>query len=383
MLKNFDFFIPVRIRFGVGISTEVGKECAAFSQDKVMVVTDKNLIDTNIYKKIIESLAEEKLNPIIFTDFPENPDEESIDRGLAELRRRDCRVLVGFGGGSAMDVARALAISATIDGPIQQYEGINTLTKPILPLVSIPTTAGTGSEVSATTVITNNRDKRKYIVKSPYAFSKVAVLDPEGLMTLPEAVAASAGMDAIVHAVESYISRASSTMSEMFATTSLKLASTNIRAFVRDRSNLEAGGNMLLASMFAAISMAQAGLGVLHALANTIGGQFHSPHGLTCALLLCECLEDMTGDAVEKFAEMAKIIIQGATYGDIAESARGLPDLFRKLLSDLGLDAGIGQLGVREKDLPRIVEHTSTVVAGFSPKHFNAEDMIQLLRRAL
>ena len=383
MVKNFDFFLPVRIKFGVGALETVGQEYTQLSAENVLLVVDQNLIDTSAYNTLASSLSKENITPCVFTDFTPNPDEDSIVRGLTELRDKYCQALIGFGGGSAMDAARAIAISATISGPIGKYEGINTLSAPILPVINIPTTAGTGSEVSSTTVITNNQKKRKYIVKSPFAFARAAILDPEVLTTLPKSVAASAGMDAIVHAVESYISRSSSPMSEMFASKSLKLASKSIRAFVADRANLEAAADMLMASMLAAISMAQAGLGIIHALANTLGGQVHSPHGLTCALLLSDCLQEMTRDAIDKFAAMAKVLVPDILYADDSEYAAQLPNIFRQLLNDLELEAGLRQLGVTEDDLNRIVEHTSTVVAGFSPKTFEPEDMIQILKRAL
>jgi alcohol dehydrogenase class IV len=383
MMMGFEFFLPVRIKFGAGILETVGHEYAQLSTGNVLLVIDQNLIGVQAYDTLIASLSKENITPCVFTDFTPNPDEASIDRGLAELRNNNCNGLIGFGGGSAMDVARAIAISATVSGPIRQYEGINTLSESILPLINIPTTAGTGSEVSATTVITNNEEKRKYIVKSPFAFARAAILDPEVLGTLPESIAASAGMDAIIHAVESYISRSSSPMSEMFAITSLKLASKSIRAFVADRSNLEAAADMLMASMLAAISMAQAGLGIVHALANTLGGQFHSPHGLTCALLLSDCLQEMTGDAVDKFAAMAKILVPDARYAEDSRYAEQLPNIFRQLLADLKLETGLRQLGVTEGDLDRVIKHTSAVVASFSPRAFDSSDMKQILKQAL
>lgn len=383
MVKSFDFFLPIRIKFGAGALETIGQEYRQLSEEKVLLVVDQNLIDTSAYKTLINSLCKENVTTAIFTDFIPNPDEDSIARGLTKLRDNNCQALIGFGGGSAMDAARAIAISATVSGPIRQYEGINTLSAPILPIINIPTTAGTGSEVSSTTVITHNEEKRKYIVKSPFAYARTAILDPDVLTTLPKSVAASAGMDAVIHAVESYISRNSSPMSDMFATTSLKLASKSIRSFVVDRSNLKAAADMLLASMLAAISMAQAGLGIIHALANTLGGQFHSPHGLTCALLLSDCLKEMTGNCVNKFAFMAKILMPEDQYADNSDYADALPNIFRQLLADLELAPGLEQLGVKENDLSHVVEQTSTVVASFSPKTFESEDMIKILKRAL
>ena len=383
MVRNFDFYLPVRIKFGLGTIDTLGEECSRLGKGNVMLVVDQNLVGTDAFEKAVSSLSKAGIKSAIFSDFTPDPDEECIKRGLAELHQQKCEALVGFGGGSAMDTARAIAISATITGQIKQYEGINTLNAPVLPLINIPTTAGTGSEVSSATIITSNVEKRKYMVKSPYAFAKAAILDPVTLATLPKSVAASAGMDAIIHAVESYISRNSSPMSDMFATTGLRLASKSIRDFVADRSNLEAATDMLLASMLAAISMSQAGLGVVHALANTLGGRFHSPHGLTCALLLCDCLDDMTGAAVEKFANMTIIIAPEAKYNTEVEYAEHLPDILRRLLADLEVETGLNKLGVTEDDIRTIVEYTPAGIVAISPREFTFEDMIQIIKRAL
>lgn len=384
MVKNFQFNLPVRIVFGVGSLGMVGQECSQLGTEKVMLVVDKNLVNTTTFAEVVDSLSKVNIKPAVFSDFTPDPDEECIERGLAELRKHDCEALIGFGGGSAIDTAKAIAISATIPAPIKEYEGINKLSTPVLPIITIPTTAGTGSEVSSATIITSNVEKRKYMVKSPFVFAKAAILDPTVLTTLPRSVAASAGIDAIVHAVESYISRRSSPISEMFATTSLTQATRSIRDMVADRSNLEAGANMLMASMLAAISMAQTGLGIAHALSHTIGVRFHIPHGLACALVLCDCIQAMTGDAVEKFAVMAKIMEPEAKYASETDYAKHLADIFRKLLADLEVETGLGKFGVTEGDINIVVDESiKSGIAAFSPKEFSAEDMAQILRRAL
>lgn len=384
MVKNFQFYSPVRVVFGVGSLGTIGQECSQLGVEKVMLVVDKNLVNTTTFAEVINSLNKVNIKPTVFSDFTPNPDEECIERGLAELRKHDCQALIGFGGGSGIDTAKAIAISATNPPPIKEYEGINKLSTPVLPLITIPTTAGTGSEVGAATIITSNAEKRKYMIKSPFVFAKVAILDPAVLITLPKSVAASAGIDAIVHGIESYISRRSSPMSEMFATTSITLAGRSIRDFVADRGNLEAGGNMLLASMLAGISTTQSGLGVVHALAHPLGARFHIPHGLACALILCDCLQAMTSDAVDKFAVMAKIMEPEAKYTTETDYAKHLADIFRKLLADLEVETGLGKFGVTEGDINIVVDDSiKSGIAAFSPKEFSAEDMAQILRRAL
>ena len=384
MVKNFQFYSPVRVVFGVDSLSTIGQECSQLGTEKVMLVVDKNLVNTTSFAEVINSLSKVNIKPVVFSDFTPDPDEECIERGLAELCKHNCQALIGFGGGSAIDTAKAIAISATIPAPIKEYEGINKLSTPVLPIITIPTTAGTGSEVGSATIITSNAEKRKYMIKSPFVFAKAAILDPTVLTTLPKSVAAPAGIDAIVHAIESYISRRSSPMSEMFATTSITLAGRSIRDFVADRGNLEAGGNMLLASMLAGISMTQSGLGVVHALAHPLGARFHIPHGLVCALVLCDCLQAMTSDAVDKLAVMAKIMEPEAKYATETDYAEHLVDIFRKLLADLEVETGLGKFGVTEGDINIVVDDAvKSGIAAFSPKEFSAEDMAQILRRAL
>jgi len=384
MVKDFQFYLPVRIVFGVGSLGTIGQECLQLGAEKVMLVADKNLVNTTTFAELVDSLSKVNIKPVVFSDFTPDPDEECIERGLAELRKYNCRALIGFGGGSAIDTAKAIAISATNPAPIKEYEGINKLSKPGLPIITIPTTAGTGSEIGAAAIITSNVEKRKYMIKSPFVFAKAAILDPIVLTTLPKSVAASAGIDAIVHAIESYISRRSSPMSEMFATTSITLAGRSIRDFAADRGNLEAGGNLLLASMLAGISMTQSGLGVVHALAHPLGARFHIPHGLACALILCDCLQAMTSNAVDKFAVTAKIMEPKAKYATETDYAEHLVDIFRKLLADLEIETGLAKFGVAEGDINMLVDDAiKSGIAASSPKEFSAEDMAQILRRAL
>jgi alcohol dehydrogenase class IV len=170
----------------------------------------------------------------------------------------------------------------------------------------------------------------------------------------------------------------------MFATTSLTLAARNLRDFAADRGNLEAGANMLLASMLAAVAMAQTGLGVVHALSHPLGARFHIPHGLACALVLCDCIEAMTGAAIEKFAMVAKIMDPEARYATGTDYAKHLVGVFRKLLADLEVETGLGKFGVTEGDINIVVaDSIKSGIAAFSPKEFSAEDMAEILRRAL
>jgi len=200
---------------------------------------------------------------------------------------------------------------------------------------------------------------------------------------MPKPVAVYPGMDAITHAVESYISRPSFRMTEMYSTTSLTLSARHIRDFAADRENLEAAGSMLLASMLAGIAMGHARLGIVHALASALGGGFHTAHGQSCALVLPACLESMVDVAVGKFAVMARIMEPKMEGAPDADCAKALPDLIARLLSDLGIETGLSKLGIKESDLNSVAEHTvKSAVTTNSPRDFSFDDIMQILRRA-
>ena len=384
MIPKFEFYLPVRIKFSIGSLDSTGRECKRFGAQKVLIVCDSGLIDTNSYNRVLESLKKADIKVEIFSEFTPEPDDEIIEKGLDVLKSNNCDSLIGFGGGSGMDVARGIAIAATIEGSIHDYKGFNTLKKPVLPFITIPTTAGTASEVSSTIVLYSKAEKSKYVIVSPFAYARTAILDPEVLLTLPKSVAATSGMDAIVHAVEAYISNRSSPLSEMYGVKSLSMLTKSIRHFVLDRSNSEAGAEMMLGSMFAGIAMAQAGLGVIHGLANTLGGRFHAPHGLACALLLCDSLELMVDDTKAKYAIISRIMDSALSSATDEVAANNLPVLFRKLLDDLGIKSGIRQLGIAESDFSSIADEAmASGQAAFSPRKIGHSDMIEILQRAL
>jgi len=290
--------------------------------------------------------------------------------------------MIALGGGSSMDTAKGIGVLATNPSPLKQYEGADKLGNPPLPHIDIPTTAGTGSEVSRGIIITSHEEKRKYAIRG--AVSEVAILDPTVLTHIPKLLAASTGMDAVTHAAESYISVNSSPMSEMYSTNSLKLSTGNIRNFVDNRENLEAASNMLLASSLAGIPMANAGLGVVHGIAHALGGQFHIAHGVGCAIMLPACLESMVSDSVGKFAVIARIMEPEMERVSDSDCAKALPELFSKLVSDLGIETSLSKLGIKESDIEALAEATmkAGAIVRRSPKHISFDDVVQILRRS-
>ncbi|MFC1860792.1 iron-containing alcohol dehydrogenase family protein [Chloroflexota bacterium] len=382
MINNFTFSIPVRVVFGNGLLETTGKECSAIGMDNVMVVTDEGIAGTSLLSSLVYSLRKENLQAVVYSGAVPDPDEECVEKGLAVLRQNNCQSLVGLGGGSSIDTAKAISILATNPPPLNQYNGSKKLDKLPLPLIAIPTTAGTGSEINIAAVITSHEEIYKYGVIGNYP--RVAILDPLVLTGTPKALAASTGLDALTHAVESYISRLSSPMSDMYSEASLRLISANLRNFVADRRNVEAGSNMLLASLLAGIGMANAMLGIVHGVGHSIGARYHVVHGVSCGIILPAFLESMVSHSVDKFATMAKIMEPDMQCASDYDYAQAVPGIFARLLEDLDIETRLGKYGVKDSDFKAMAADSGkSRHSVLSPRDYSTEDIVNILRRAL
>jgi len=384
MINTFTFQAPVHIIFGNGSLNAIAQESLALRVDKILLVTDENIASTPTFSAVMDYLKKVNIRPVVFSGVVEEPDADSVERGFAILRENDCLALIALGGGSTIDTAKGIAILATNPSPLQQYAGSGKVSNQTLPLIAIPTTAGTGSEVSNSTLIRTEEEKRKYVISSPFNYARCAILDPSVLATLSERVAVASGMDAVIHGIESYLSKLSSPMTEMYSLKSISLSLTKLRDFVADRGNSEAASSMLLASMLAATAMSNCRLTIVHALANPLGIRFHMSHGESCAAILPACMEAMADVAVRKFATIVRIMAPQMKQTGDTECARALPGLLTKLLSDLGIEARLSKFGVTERDAREIAEVVAKVgVIASSPKEYAVADFERILCQSL
>ena len=220
-----------------------------------------------------------------------NPSVETVDSACELFKDSAADFIVAFGGGSPLDVAKAVAVKASYGGKVTDYEGGGKVPGPVVPMIAIPTTAGTGSEVTAFSVITDHSRNYKLTIASNYLLPSYAILDPELISTVPEGTAAACGIDAMIHALESYISKAASPFSEMFSLRALELIGSSIRTYVKDRGNTNAAEKMMLGSLFAGIAFSHARLGDVHAMSHPLSAFFDIPHGVANAILLPEVME--------------------------------------------------------------------------------------------
>jgi alcohol dehydrogenase class IV len=338
-----------------GLST-IGSIISSRGGKNVFVTTDKGIRDAGLLDGMVSSLDKEGLNFTIFDEVEPNPSVETVEKGFDLFKRTSCDFIVALGGGSPIDAGKAVGALSTNPPPIKQYEGAGKLRNAIVPLIAIPTTAGTGSEVTGASVITDRSRNYKMSVRSPFLIPDVAILDPTLLVSLPPKIIAETGMDALVHAVESYISVNSFPISEGLALEAISLVSENLRAFYAYPENIEAASNMLIASSMAGISFANARLGFIHAIAHALGGHYNIAHGLACALLLPHAMEYSWIANTRKFTKIAAAFgerIDGLTE---SQASRKAIDAVKALSRDIEIPKTLGELGVKADGITRVAQ---------------------------
>jgi alcohol dehydrogenase class IV len=382
--KIFDFSIPVHVHFEVGGAGKIGAAVKAASCSKVLIATDKGVVGAGLHEVITASLEKEGLAYSVFDEIEPNPSTDTAEKGYAFFKEKDCDAVVGIGGGSSIDAAKAIALLTANPLPLAQYEGPNKVPSPVVPIFAIPTTAGTGSEISGSTVLTDRVRKYKMSIRSPYLVPKLALLDPTLLCSLPPKVIAPTGMDALVHAVESYIALSSSPATEGLAIEAIKMVGENLRAFYANPSDLEAASNMLMASAMACMSFSNARLGVIHAIAHVLGGRYNIAHGLACAILLPHAMEFSLIGALDKFGRIAEAMgetTEGMSKMDKADAA---VSAIRKLMNDIDMTKGLAQYGAKEEELNEIA--SEAMASGMhltTPRTMDLQDVVTLTRKAM
>ena len=339
-----------------GAIRRLGEICATLSPGKVFLVTDPGIIAAGLHEAALSSLSGAGLACSIFQDVQADPPEDIVLNALARARAGKIGTVVGLGGGSSMDVAKLIAALCNSPQALVDAYGIGNLTGKRLPLVQIPTTAGTGSEVTPISIITTGATTKAAVI-APQLLPDVALLDPELTVGLPPHVTAATGIDAMVHAIESFTSAIhKNPYSDMLAAQALKLMSANIETAVHDGKNLNARTAMLFGSLLAGQAFANAPVAAVHALAYPLGGHFHIPHGLSNSLVLPHVLRFNYETSADLYATLARIIMQGTSEGSDSDDAvsESLPDYFEALVDRLMMPSKLRELNVPEDSLPML-----------------------------
>ncbi len=350
-LLNLRKFLAPEIIFGNGARKLAGQYCNNFMLDKVIIVTDPGLIHHGWVKQIETSLSDAGVDYVIFSEVSPNPRAEETMKGAEIFRANNCSGIVSIGGGSPMDCAKGIGIVISNDGHILDYEGVDKIPIPLPPMIFIPSTAGTSADVSQFCIISDQQEKVKKAIVSKSIIPDVALIDPEITTTMDSYLTACTGMDTLVHAIEAFVSTASSKMTDLHALHAISIIGESLPETINQPLNLTLRENITAASMHAGLAFSNAVLGAVHAMAHSLGGYLDLPHG-ECNSLLLEHVINFNFDAApDKFkiiAQTLNIDIRGMNNTQIKNA---LFNYIRQLRNTVGITKRLELVGVRQADV--------------------------------
>lgn len=374
-----------RILMGVGASNQIPSEVKRLAGKSVMIVTDPGLVKTGIVDQIQENLVSSGLKVTRFDTVEPDPAFETASVAAKAARDSGADTILGLGGGSSLDIAKVASILVTNADPVNSYFGIDLVPGPGLKTILVPTTAGTGSEVTPIAILSDHGEKLKKGIVSPYLFPATAILDPSFTVGLPAHITAATGMDALIHAVEAYTSVNANSITDMFAEQAIRLISANIRTAFANGANIEARQNMLEGSMLAGMAFANAGVTAVHAFAYPIGAEFHIPHGIANSIMLWPVMEfNMMGN-LTKFANIADLMGEVTDGLSEREAALLAVDSLRDLISDVEIPTSLSQFGIRESDIPSLAQGVMKVtrLLANNPREMSLASAEKIYRKVL
>src|SRR6185503_15803406 len=347
-MKSFDFQPRTRVVFGAGAIEQLGELARELNFRRTLLVADCGLLASGHVEEAVGPLTKAGVEIVRFHDFDVNPDSRMVENGSVFVASLNIDSIVGLGGGSSLDCAKGINFLLTNGGQIQDYLGYGKTTKPLLPMIGVPTTAGTGSEVQSYAVISDAGSHRKMACGDPGAAFRLAILDPQLTLSQPHAVTAASGFDAIAHAVETYVSTSRTPASEMFSREAWRLLSSNYERVLADPNNLPAREAMQLGASLAGIAIENSMLGATHACANPLTAHYGTTHGVALAMLLPSVVRWNGPSAADRYAELLHSSIHAGLTNN--NPAAQLAQRLEQLIASAGLSCSLSAAGVPEAD---------------------------------
>ncbi len=384
MNNIFSFTGARKIVFGCGSLEGLPGHIAELGARKPLVVLDGHLSAQGFRDNVSHLFGDDPARYCIFDEITGEPSLEVADKGAVLARAEGCDIVVGIGGGSTLDAAKAMAIIVTNGGEARQYLGLNNVPRPGLPKIMIPTTAGTGSEVTFTAVFIRKDLKKKEGMNSPYLYPELALLDPLLTVSVPPDVTASTGLDALCHAIESYTSIIANPMSEMISLEAIGLIASNLRTSVHNGSDIRARENMLLGSLYAGLGLANAGVTAVHSLSYPLGGTYGIPHGLANTIMLPPVMRFNVAAALDKFADIAEVMGEDVESFSVREAAFMAIDAVEDLIEDCGIMETLEDLGINKDDFEMMADAAMGVARPLAnnPRVVTRDDAIAMYEEA-
>ena len=368
---------------GAGAIAEIVNEAKAHGFQKAFVCSDPDLIKFNVSTKVTALLEEAGLAYEIYSNIKPNPTIENVQTGVEAFKASGADYIIAIGGGSSMDTA--IAIGIIIANPefedVRSLEGVAPTTKPCVPIIAVPTTAGTAAEVTINYVITDVERKRKFVCVDPHDMPIIAVVDPDMMSSMPKGLTASTGMDALTHAIEGYTTKGAWEMTDMFHIKAIEIIGRSLRDAV---ANTPKGReDMALGQYIAGMGFSNVGLGIAHSMAHTLGAVYDTPHGVACAMMLPIVMEFNQECTGEKYREIARVMgVKGVDEMSVEEYRKAAINAVQQLSIDVGIPTVLEAL--KEEDLPFLAESAfNDACAPGNPKDASIEDFIALFRKIM
>ena len=379
------FRMPVSI-FGRGSSESAGAELRKLGARKVLIVTDEILRELGTLTRIVYSLKAENLEYEIYDKLPTEPTVDFVRDGTRIFKESGCNFILAVGGGTPIDTAKAISVMVTNKGSVEHYLGANKVEIQGIPLATIPTTAGTGSEVTIFTIITDVKTNVKMLIASPHLMPRLAIIDPLLTITMPKGITAATGLDALTHAIEAYVSRKAQLMTDTFALSAIKLLAQNLLKAWSNGSDLEAREKTMLGSYQAGLAFGNASVALVHGMSRPIGAYFHVPHGVSNAALLAQVMEFSLMGNPKRYAEIAAAMDENIAGLTDMEAAQTGANAVKKMISQLEIPR-LRDLGIERKKfeevMPQMIENAmASGSPDNNPRIATKEEMAEIYNQA-
>ncbi|KGL63795.1 iron-containing alcohol dehydrogenase [Polaribacter sp. Hel1_85] len=384
MLQNRRIYLPPLSLIGPGALQDLGEELKSLPYKKALFVTDKILVQIGVAKQVMDVMEASNIELVLFDNVQPNPTAQNVNNGLKLLKENDCDFILTLGGGSPQDCGKAIGILATNGGDIADYEGINMSKHVSLPIIAINTTAGTASEVTINYVITDVKRHIKMVMVDKNCLVSIAVNDPTLMLGKPAALTAATGMDALTHAIETYVTKGAFGWSDALALEAIKLISQSLEIAVVDGQNLEARSKMAWGQFIAGQAFSNAGLGYVHSMAHQLGGMYDMPHGVANAILLPYVEEFNIPACAHKLKKVARAMGVGVLEMSDTQGANAAISAIKALSKSVGIPTGLKELGVKEEDFAEMAKNAmADVCTGGNPREVTLEDTIAIYKAAM
>ncbi len=378
------FFIPTVNLMGAGCLKDAADSIQSQGFKKGLIVTDKILNQIGVVEQVQGLLNERSVATVVFDGTQPNPTINNVNDGLALLKQNECDFVISLGGGSPHDCAKGIALVAANGGHISDYEGVDQSAKPMLPLIAINTTAGTASEMTRFCIITDEERHIKMAIVDKHTTPLISVNDAELMLAKPASLTAATGMDALTHAIEAYVSIAATPITDAVAIKAIELIEAHLRTAVKNGENLEAREQMAYAQFMAGMAFNNASLGYVHAMAHQLGGFYDLPHGVCNAILLPHVQRYNAQVCPERLTDVAKAMGVNVEGMSPEQGAAAAIDAIEALAKDVGIPAGIKELGAKLEDIPTLTDNALKDACGFTnPKQATHEEISAIFEAAM